>query len=153
MKKPIKHRYLVNAPHLPKQYIRVKERIFHRVIHVFLNYSSKEFESYVVKRWKACLDGKSRPEFDDNFSAFSSEWDDEKGVRGWIICIKDFDWSIRDQGTLIHEIVHTIVKIWAFNNIPYGKDTQEFLAHSVANLYEDIAYKIRNPHRYKKGRG
>jgi hypothetical protein len=60
----------------------------------------------------------------------------------WVIIVSNFDWHIRDQGTLIHEIVHTIVKIWKSNNVECAAINQEFLAHEVGNLYEDICRKI-----------
>lgn len=120
-----------------QKYFTVLEPIFHRKVHVFLNYSQEDYQRWCKKR--GVVDDRTS---DKEFSATSFEFDHDDQPTMWAISIKKFNWSIGSQGTLIHEIVHTIIKIWSLNHIPYNKDTQEFLAHSVANLYEDIAAKI-----------
>lgn len=122
-----------------KQYFEVEESIFHRKVKVFLNYSDEDYAKWCKKNSVLDERGDSK-----EFAASSFEFDHEERPTQWAIFIKRFNWSIGSQGSLIHEIVHTIIKIWSMNNIPYNKDTQEFMAHSVANLYEDIAAKILN---------
>ena len=78
----------------------------------------------------------------DDFTGFSCTVSVKDKPTEFLIYIKDFQWTIENQGTLIHEIVHTIIKIWDSNNIPHTSDTQEFLATSVSNLYEDITRKL-----------
>lgn len=127
-----------------KKYFQIEESIFHRKVHVFLNYSSDD-----VNKW--CGGGKDDSKNDADFGAFSFSLTDAKtGVTEWGIQVKQFDWTISNQGSLIHEIVHTVIKIWRQNNIPYTYDNQEFLAHSISNLYEDIAAKILNIKKIKR---
>ena len=120
-----------------KIYFQVYEGIFNRRIHILLNYSVEEYDKWVKKLDKT-YEGKAN---DNDFQAWSSEIIVSDQPTEWIISLKDFHWTISNQGSLIHEIVHTIIKIWAKNNIPFTPDTQEFLAHSVSNLYEDICRK------------
>ena len=121
------------------RYIKTNEPIFNRTIHVFLNYPDKKFIEWARKNG----DKNYSEGWDPNFAAFSQSISIENKPDEYIISIQKFDWTIIDQGSLIHEIVHTIFKIWKTNAIPFALDNQEFFAHSVANLYEDIAYKIR----------
>ena len=127
---------------IPKRYFTVKESIFNRRVHVFINYSHKEFAEWANKK------GDSSYNYDDNqdknFAGFSTELLVSDEPTEWLIVMKHFDWKIKEQGTLIHEIVHTIIKIWKNNNIPFTPDNQEFLAHEIGNLYEDIAAQIFN---------
>jgi hypothetical protein len=122
-----------------KRYFSVKESIFNRKVHVFVNFTSKQFEAFAENRWKARFVGEQKHEdYDAEFNAFSWSITGPYGTE-WIIVLKEFDWCLSDQNILIHEITHTIIKICDSNNIKVNESTQEFLAHSVGNLYEDIA--------------
>ena len=100
-----------------------------------LNYSDADYFA-----WERKMGAKSGvPQNLDEFVAFSCSMEARGKPTEWIVLLKHFDWTIADQGSLIHEIVHTVVKIWASNNIPVTPDNQEFLAHSIGRLYEDIA--------------
>jgi hypothetical protein len=125
---------------ISKQHVIIEECIFHCKVHVFLNYAAAEFEAFAKEKgWES---DDHRPEFDDNFAGFSSHVDGKDMPREWIVGIKLFDWTLSAQNTLIHEVAHTVIKIWDFNNIPVDIYTQEFFAHTVANLCTDIADKI-----------
>jgi hypothetical protein len=123
---------------IPKRYFQVYDPIFGRRIHILLNYTPEEYAKWLAKKKIKDIFNK---EFDD-FMGFSSVLTLEDQPKEFIIYIKSFDWMIKDQGTLIHEIVHTIIKIWGGNNIPYNEHTQEFLAHSISGMYEMIARKL-----------
>jgi hypothetical protein len=137
-----------------KLYFKIKECIFHRTVHVFLNYSNAQYNVWLkqhVTKLGGTVVSEAREEFDDNFDAFSSSWDVKGHPSEWAVSVQDFDWTIQDQGTLIHELVHTIIKIWGFNNIPVSEDSQEFFAYSVGNMYKDIAHEIfKRTKRIKK---
>jgi hypothetical protein len=124
-----------------KKHIVLRDPIFGCKIHVFVNYSYAAFGKWLAKVG-AYEQGGSRDNYEDNFAGFSTVMSTKGKPDQFIICVKEFDWTLSDQNTLIHEIVHTIIKIWSSNNIPYNLDTQEFLAHSIGNLYEDIASKL-----------
>lgn len=114
--------------------------IFSQRIYVLLNQDEKSYARFLT-RHKVKNVGKRDLSL-TMFQGFSSWIEDEDGTREYIILLKHFTWTIKHQGTLIHEIVHTIIKIWEFNNIPYNSDTQEFLAHSIGGLYEMISRKL-----------
>lgn len=125
-----------------KRYFWVREPVFRRKVHVFLGYSNSEFDRWWAKGHRLVKEGVDDPAYNDNFLAFSTQINEDNKATEWCIVLGDFNWTIDNQGTLIHEVVHTIIKIWALNNIPVTKENQEFLAHEVAILYEDIAGKI-----------
>lgn len=126
---------------IPKRYFTVLDSIFHQKVHVFLNHSEADFKKW-MKKIGAEYDNDVKESNEADFSGYSSSMTTDTGKTEWLIVLKHFDWTIKDQGTLIHEIVHTIIKIWKSNNIPHNYDTQEFLAHSVSNLYEDVCRKL-----------
>lgn len=131
-----------------KRYFVVHESIFKRKIHVFLNFTSKQFDTFAANHWKAQVT--ETREYDDNFCAFSSTKTEQGRPDEFIICQQRFNWTIDDQATLVHEIVHTIIKIFVSNNIPYNQETQEFLAHDIGNLYADICGKIFRKKKIKR---
>jgi hypothetical protein len=131
----------LKAKPLGKMQFVVKDRIFNRKVHVLLNYSADDFTKWAHKKGDKSYQRDARAAA--NLAAFSSEIDGDGEPTEWIICLSRFDWTIQDQGTLIHEIVHTVMKIFAMNNIPFVLETQEFIAHTIGNMYEDIAAAIR----------
>jgi len=114
--------------------------IFRQRIFVLLNQDEKSYERFLNRQKVKDIGEKDLTL--SRFQGFSTYLDDKDGVRDYVILLKEFNWAIKHQGTLIHEIVHTVIKIWESNNIPYNADTQEFLAHSIAGLYEQIADKL-----------
>lgn len=126
---------------LGKMQFAVKDCVFHRKVHVLLNFTADDFTHWArrIGDKEYQRDGRA----DRNLAAFSSEIESEDGPTEWLICMKRFNWTIDDQGSLIHEIVHTVMKIFSMNNIPFVLETQEFIAHMVGNMYEDIAANIR----------
>jgi hypothetical protein len=122
---------------LGKHIFRLLDPIFHRRIHVLLNVGSSEF-----KKWNKKTYGIEDGYDEDSFAGFSVRMDKKGQPEEYVILVKRFDWTIQDQGTLIHEIVHTVIKIWDSNNIPHDSHTQEFLAHSIGNIYEDACRQI-----------
>jgi hypothetical protein len=133
-----------------KLYFTVREAIFKRKVHCFINYSDADFQEWCDKKRCANLGGDSGIDL----AAFSTEIEGLNRPTEWIIVLKNFDWTIGDQNSLIHEIVHTIIKIWAINNMRVNLDTQEFFAHEVGELYGEIAAQIRKLSvKKKKGNG
>lgn len=126
---------------IPKKYFVVYDSIFKQRIHILINHTPEQYEKWLNRKKIKDVVVKDY----NDFQGWVSEFITEKGNTERILFIPNFQWAIKHQGTLIHEIVHAIIKIWSFNNIKFNEDTQEFLAHSIANLYEDIAYKLLEP--------
>jgi len=140
MKKPKKTKKKIPEK-IPARYFRVYDCIFNQRVHVLLNYSKKMYEQW-VKRNKLVLNNKLGlgGDFGGFVTSLDYIGDTDKFERVLFIC--SFQWSIKDQATLIHEITHVIMRIWGENNIPITLDTQEFLAHSIGNMYEDIGKRL-----------
>lgn len=122
-----------------KRTIELLDPIFKQRIWVLLNADGEYFNEFLKKH-----DASNETSTDKwaNFSAFATQIDCDDKPSEYIICMKEFNWSIFNQGTLIHEIVHIVIRIFATNNIPFNKDTQEFIAHMVGRIYEEIADKL-----------
>lgn len=131
-----------------RRWIRVLDPIFHQRIHVLLNHTDEDYRKW-LKRIKA---KDKEPVSYTDFAGFSSDVSNKDGKTEWIICVHHFNWAIKCQGTLIHEIVHTVIKLFKSNNIPFNDDTQEFIAHQIGNIYEEVATKLLVPIRQKKPR-
>lgn len=121
-----------------KRYFKVYDAVFLRKVHVILNHTPEEYGKWLTKYKVKDVE---KTKFDD-FAGFSTEITAENEQTEMVIYQRRFNWSINCQGTLIHEITHTIVKIFAANNIPFTFETQEFFAHMIGRMYEDIAHKL-----------
>ena len=113
--------------------------IFHQEIVVFCNQTEKDLLDW--QRRLGVSEGENRG-LNPNYNAFSTHYSAEGEPNIYLIWLNRFDWTLNDQATLIHEIVHTVVRIWEQNNIKFVPETQEFYAHSVDGLYSLIATKI-----------
>lgn len=122
---------------IKKKLIKIYDPIFNQKIYVLLNHSDIDMKKF-YKRIDCPTDVDGM-----GLGGYSLELEKKSdGRHEYVIWIRDFNWTLQDQNTLIHEIVHTIFKMWEFNSIPICKETQEFMAHSIGNVYELIARKI-----------
>lgn len=123
-----------------KRYFKVEDSVFHRTVHVLLNHSEEEFVQW--QKRKGVINAERDQNAVANFEALSTSISSDSAPTEWIIHVKHFEWTIDNQGSLLHEVVHTVIKIFQMNNIPFNADTQEFIAHMIENLYTDIAAKL-----------
>ncbi len=121
-----------------RRYFQIYDSIFGRRVHVLLNHTPQDYEKWLNKRKIKDIGIKK---FDD-FAGWSTEIESSDGQTELIIFICRFNWAIKCQGTLIHEITHTVVKLFNQNHIPFNSDTQEFFAHLISRMYEEIAHKL-----------
>lgn len=119
---------------IPKFVIKIYDCIFHQQVTCLINHNEQDYCKWLNKNKIKDIDDKSF----DNFAGFATEYTEDNGVVKRLIVLPEFQWTLKNQGTLIHEITHVIVKIFAANNIPFNVNTQEFIAHSIGNMYEDI---------------
>ncbi len=123
-----------------KRYFVIDDAIFRRQVHVFLNYEDAEFNAWCVKN--GADEGDTKADL-RNFAGYSTSLTDIKtGICEYVILCRKFNWTIDNMGTLVHEIGHTIVKIWAANHMKINEDTQEFFCHTLGEMYMAIAAKI-----------
>ena len=122
-----------------KRIFTVYDPIFEQKIKVFANCEYKSLVRFFIKNNIPKEEAEERHLF-DNFT--TSIFNDDNNYRCYIIFIKHFEWTLDDMNTLIHETTHTIINIWDNNNIKVTKETQEFFAHTIGNLFEDISRKL-----------
>lgn len=126
-------------PHkLPKKFIEIYDPIFSRRINVLLNYSPEQYANWLTRNGVKDVSDKKM----DDFDGFCTEITSKNDQTEVVIYVRRFDWAIKCQGTLIHEITHAVVRIFNHNNIPFNSDTQEFFAHMIGRIYELIAIKL-----------
>ena len=118
---------------------KVYDPIFKQEVTVFCNCTEAELSAW-EKRLGVHED--DRRGLNPNFGAFSTHYSCNDAPNVYLIWLNRFDWTLDDQDTLIHEVVHTVTRIWEANNIKFVPETQEFFAHSVGRLYAAIAAKI-----------
>lgn len=120
--------------------------IFGQEVHVFCNC---DLNTYV--RWQKKVGASNIDEdFNPNFAAFSTHVSGDDIPNKYVIWVNHFNWTLDDQASLLHEIIHTIFRIWDANRIPVCQETQEFLAASADKMYSTIAAKIMLRDRKKK---
>ena len=117
----------------------VFDPIFSQKIHVFVNTPIKKYYEF-LRKFDVKFDEDSN--YALKFGGFSSCIESKTGPPEFVIFVNRFDHSIASGETLIHEIVHTMIKIWDMNHIPYDYSTQEFMAWTIGNIWADIIVKL-----------
>lgn len=72
-----------------KRYFTVRENIFKRKIHVFLNYDKKGFAKWTGN--KKLQEESSCENWENNFAGFSTDINEKDGPTEWVILVKHFD--------------------------------------------------------------
>lgn len=121
-----------------KKTITIHDPVFEQKIIVLLNNTAEDFKNFEKKH--GVVNGGE--DLDPNFMGFTTHLSSDEEPNIYIIFIPKFDWTIQDQQTLIHEIIHVTFRIWGANNIVFIPETQEFLAHQVDKTYGMIARKL-----------
>lgn len=117
----------------------IYDKIFGNEIHCYIGYNQHEWNSSLKSKYT--LDDYIDT---DGFAGMSIDCFTDKPKRlVFVIWILEFKWRIDDMVTLIHEISHTIDRMFDFNNIPLTKATGEFRAILISDIYGKIAQKIR----------
>ena len=129
-----------------KQHFIVTEPIFRQRVHVLLNYDEHDYVRWLNRNKIQDVASKDVV----RFSGFASSIDRKDGPSDWLICIKQFEWSTYDQGTLLHEVIHTVFQIFKSDHVPFNDQTQEFVALSVGRLFEAIANRILHLKKRRK---
>lgn len=124
-----------------KKKLTIQDPIFRRRVHVLINHTVPDYVRFLNRM-------KVKDVAKDNMSDFAA-WAAPIGFDDrpteYVIFMPEFQWAIYHQGTLIHEITHVVIRIFDNNNIPFNHDTQEFIAHAIARMYEDVAHKLLVP--------
>lgn len=60
-----------------------------------------------------------------------------------IIWIDRFDWSVRSQSLLVHELVHFMTQLFEDKGIPIGRKEDEVMAYYMEYLVRTIFWKLR----------
>jgi len=118
---------------------KVYDPIFKQEIHVFCNNTEANLLSWQRRIGVSDDDNEG---LNPNFMAFSTHYSSPGKANVYLIWLNNLNWTLEDQSSLIHEIIHIVVRIWEANNIKFVPETQEFYAHSVDKLYSLIASKI-----------
>ena len=122
---------------LKPQKFTVVDPIFKQRVKVFLNCAEGEW-----LRWQKGMNVANVDGFNYNLEAFSTHVYADGEPSTYVIWLNHFDWTLDDQESLIHEIIHTVLRIWETNGIFFSLETQEFYAHSVGRLYGTIASRL-----------
>ena len=126
-----------------KRYFTVEDRIFRHLVHVLLNHSDAELQNVAkANRWDMNMGCGIRAGYSVAFT-MDGRYDE------WVIVLREFNWTICDMSTLIHEIHHTVVNIMELHGVKIGGDTQEFSALMEGAMFEEIARKIHKLKRVK----
>lgn len=132
-----------------KANFKIWDTIFANRIHCYIGYSGDELSKLLERQYKynepVSINGFGGLSFDmERIEVSADEKIGDTVYIVFVIWLRRYNWTIDDMATLIHEISHTIDKMFDYNNIPLSKDTGEFRAVLAGDIYGKIAQKIRN---------
>lgn len=129
------------------KYYYFEERIFGGNMDLIINCSQTECEKFFRKKLKEnTLELKIKNEYEGCHCVL---------IKGMIIrriiWLEKFDWSVKSQGLLTHELSHFIFQLMEDNGIPISKENDEVFAYLMSYYVTNLFWKLRvlNP-RHKK---
>src|SRR5450631_1562443 len=102
---------------IPAKQFTIYDPIFGQSITVFINRQEADF-----MRWQKRLNIVNAEGFDANFQAFTTHVSGEGEPNKYVIWLTHFNWTLDDQSSLIHEIIHAVTRIWQANNISFSPE-------------------------------
>lgn len=123
------------------------EKTFQAYLNLFINCSQEELEAY----WRKNLgDNKLKLVQDKKLNGCHFLLEKDGDLRR-VIWVEKFDWSVRSQATLAHELIHFVWAVLADKDTPVVRDNEETFAYYFDYFYTEIWWKLRklNP-KFKK---
>ena len=121
------------------QHYYFEDKVFISDVEVIINCSQEEMENYLGRKLKDKLlkVGNNRI---SNGCFFTLQKDDNQ-IR--VIWIKKFDWSVSSQAVLAHELLHFILAVMDYKDIPISKKNEETMTYYFQSYYTQIWWKLR----------
>ena len=124
------------------KYFAIEDEIYHKSFHLFVDIPKEAFKNWLSEVHKQDISEDLRNRFKD-----------AKAMMLWgysplyYLWIEEFNWSIKHQCVLIHEISHHVD--WVLNNagIPLDWENSEVRAYYLEYLVKKVYDKLRVFHR------
>jgi hypothetical protein len=121
----------------------IADPIFRQRIWILVNYDKESYIKFLTKEKVQNLKEETEGLRELNqFQGWVTTINNKDGIEEYILWVSKFNWTLSCQNTLIHEITHVVMRIFEGNNIPFNIHTQEFIAHSIGNIYESIGERL-----------
>ena len=120
------------------EFFEIEDEIYHKNFHLVVNVSKKRFEKWVSKYHK------DKIVLHDSKAAVL--WDYDPYYYVWL---ESFDWSIEDQGVMVHELNHFVDFVLSNAGISIGKKNTEVRAYYFEYIFKKV-YTVLKPIYGKK---
>jgi len=126
--------------------VKIQDSIYQTDIRIIINCTQEELGKYIKKEFD-CDDFIPLPQFQGRyFNLF-----EDNGFVDDIVWVGGFDWTIKQQETLNHELLHCAVSVLDRRNIKTEHDNSEPLAYYHGYLFRE-AWEAFKPKKAKKKR-
>ncbi len=125
--------------------ISVTDRIFDGAVTIQVNSKFSDFVGFVKKHADFSKSGITLKELEDREGSMglTLPLSNKKGERGYVIWIGCFDWSVKSMGTLTHELVHFVARLFDDRGIPMHRENDEVFAYTLSAYQTDALWKLR----------
>lgn len=126
-------------------YFAIEDEIYHKNFHLFVNVPRIMFKTWLleVHEKEGMLDDLKEKLGDANGAVV---WDYAPFYYVWV---EKFDWSIEDQGVLVHELSHFVDFVLTNAGISIGKKNTEVRAYYLEYIFKRVYEKLKPLHSKK----
>ncbi len=121
------------------KHIEFKVPIYDIGIKLLLNCSEEEACNYFNKKYQLNI-------ITNGYAGFNQLIGSPNNGKISLVWIKEFDWTIFSQKTLVHELTHTVFGILDCAGIPINFDNQESFTYLIDYIYGECLSKLKNLH-------
>ena len=122
--------------------LEITDKMYNRYIILLIGGDGKELEKYLYEKYNAKKDA-------DNINAGYTQIKDDGKCDKHIIWMPEFDWTIKDQATMSHEIFHLVCGCMEDIDIQYSNESEEAFAYYYGYIFAQIWDKLK-PKKNKK---
>ena len=120
------------------KYFLFKEETFGTYLNLYINCTTEELTRSLQRK----IGDKNFKLEDDNMSGRTFVLQKDNNYHR-IIWICNFDWSVRSQALLVHELVHFTTQVFEDKGLPISRKEDEVMAYYMEFWVKTIFWKLR----------
>jgi hypothetical protein len=126
------------------EYFAIEDEIYHKTFHLLVNVKKEKFKNWLIEVHGE-LSEATKEQFKDSKAMMVWEY-----APYYYLWIEKFDWSIEDQGVLVHELSHFADYVLNNAGISIGIENTEVKSYYLEYLFKKIYNKLKSLHPNKK---
>jgi len=126
----------------------INDPVYLEEILLIVNCSADKLNKYLHKKYGVNKNAVNNPDWSASYLRITNDEDKSLFIR--VVWVRDFDWTINDQASLNHELIHCATAILKDKGIDISNDNDEVLAYYHSYLLKTCMIKLKPKYEERK---